>query len=82
MWLTSVNGDWGTYGGQVMSAFYHPTKTHSATTVGKLGQKRSVANKGEWAISIQTKALFGNKAFYNVIDWSYIENKAIFSILI
>ncbi len=51
-----------------MSAYYHPTKKHSATTVGKVGTKKSIANAGEWAISNQTKAAYGNKAFYNTLE--------------
>ncbi len=36
----------------VLSAYYHPTKEHSATTIGKNGNKKSVASAGKWAISI------------------------------
>ena len=60
-WVTSVDGYWGTFGGQVLSAYYHPTKKHTATTEGKLGQKRSTANAGKWAISIQSKAMWETK---------------------
>jgi len=35
----------------IISAYFHPTKKHTATTVGKLGEKRSEAAAGEWAIS-------------------------------
>ena len=64
IYLSELDGTWGLWNGTVMSAFYHPTKEHSATTVGKLGQKRSVAKAGEWAVSIQTKGLYGNKSNY------------------
>jgi hypothetical protein len=65
VWITNLNGGWLNYNGQVISCYYHPTKTHTASTKGKLGLKRSTASPGEWAISIQTRALFGNKAYYN-----------------
>ena len=42
-WVTSVNGSWGSYEGQILSAYFHPTKTHTASTEGKLGVKRSTA---------------------------------------
>jgi len=65
VWVTQVNGTWGTFGGKVISAYYHPSRTHSATTDGKVGEKRSVAAAGEWAVSAQTRAMWGNKAYYN-----------------
>lgn len=68
LWLTSVDGTWLSGDGNVMSAFYHPTKKHSASTIGKLGTKRSVAEAGKWAVSIQTRGAFGNKAFYNTLE--------------
>ena len=55
-----------------MTAYYHPTKKHSVTTVGKAGKLKSYAAAGEWAISQQTKAMSGNKALYNTEgtdDW-------------
>lgn len=58
-----------------MSAYYHPTKKHSATTEGKLGLKKSVAEAGEWAISIQTRGSIRNKAFYNTDEWFYYLKK-------
>ncbi len=67
LWITDLTGTWGLQNGKVMSAYYHPTKDHTATTVGKNGQKRSAAAKGTWAVSIQTRAAFGNKAYYNHI---------------
>ena len=51
-----------------MTAYYHPTKKHSVTTVGKAGTLKSYAAAGEWAISKQTKAMSGNKALYNTKD--------------
>lgn len=65
VWISSSDGSWGTWEGMVVSCYYHPTKTHSATTVGKLGTKRSEAAAGTWAISKQTRGLGGNKAFYD-----------------
>lgn len=64
MWITSVDGC-QELDGRVISAYYHPTKDHTATTAGKLGTKKSVAKAGEWALSMQTRALFGNKAYYS-----------------
>ena len=37
LWITDLNGTWGLHNGKVMSAYYHPNKDHTATTVGKLG---------------------------------------------
>ncbi|KAH0787819.1 hypothetical protein GPJ56_008168 [Histomonas meleagridis] len=65
LWITSLDGTWGTWDGKVISIYYHSYNRHSATTVGKLGFKRSVAEAGHWAVSIQTRALGGNKAYYN-----------------
>jgi len=65
VWVTQVNGTWATFSGNVISAYYHPSKTHSATSKGKLGEKRSIAAAGEWAVSAQTRALFGNQAYYS-----------------
>lgn len=64
-WFTCSNGRWGSYDGQVMSLYYHEYKKHSATTCGKLGEKRSIADAGHWAISIQTRRLTNNTAYYN-----------------
>ena len=68
LWITSLDGKFGTWKGMVVSAYYHPTKKHTATTEGKLGVKRSVAEPGQWAISTQTRGLFGNKCYYNTLD--------------
>ena len=43
-------------------------RSHTATTVGKLGTKQSNVKAGEWAISQQPRALWGNKAYYNTKD--------------
>jgi len=51
-------------GDLVISMFYHPSKQHSATAEG-LVKSRSVANPGEWAIAVTSKAMFGNKSFYS-----------------
>jgi hypothetical protein len=68
IWFSFTDGVITGWQGQVVSAYFHPTKEHSATTVGKLGQKTSKAAAGQWAVSMQTKALFGNKAMYNTLD--------------
>ena len=48
----------------VISMFYHPSKKHSATAEG-LVKSRSEANPGEWAIAVTSKAMFGNRSYYN-----------------
>lgn len=65
VWISHLEGTWGTWSGTLLSAYYHPSKSHSASTDGKLGVKRSVAAAGHWAVSQQTKGLAGNKAYYN-----------------
>jgi hypothetical protein len=67
LWITSLDGTWGSWEGQVVSLYYHPSKTHTATTVGRLGEKRSTAGPGQWAISYQTRGAFGNKCYYNTL---------------
>lgn len=68
IWISIVDGTWGSWKGQVVSLYYHPTYPHTATTEGKLGMHRSHAAPGKWAISIQTKAMWGNKSFYNTLQ--------------
>ncbi len=68
LWITSCDGKWASWSGMVASLYFHPTAEHSVTTVGKLGEKRSVAKAGQWAVSIQTRALMGNKAMYNTAE--------------
>ena len=60
-----VDGSLGQHNGLVISAYYHPIKLHSATTVGKAGTLPYYAAAGQWAVSYQTKAMHGNKALYN-----------------
>jgi hypothetical protein len=62
-------------GGLVVSSYYHPTKKHSATTIGKLGTQTSYAEAGEWAVSIQSKTIMldenwksKNKTKYDVVE--------------
>lgn len=64
-WISFVDGEWLTHGGGVLSAYFHPSAAHSATTEGALGTKKSVAAAGTWAVSYQTRGRVGNKAFYN-----------------
>lgn len=51
VWITYLNGNILLRNGKVVSLFYHPNKKHTATTIGKLGQKRSEAGPGCWALS-------------------------------
>eukprot|EP01121_Diplochlamys_sp_Union-15-3_P004125 TRINITY_DN14103_c0_g1_i1.p1 TRINITY_DN14103_c0_g1~~TRINITY_DN14103_c0_g1_i1.p1 ORF type:complete len:110 (+),score=18.16 TRINITY_DN14103_c0_g1_i1:39-368(+) len=67
-WISISDGKFGTWKGHVISLYYHPEKKHTATTVGKLGTKKSEANAGHWAISVQTRAISGNKTFYSDSD--------------
>lgn len=46
MWVTDLDGKWLSHDGMVFSAFYHPTKKHTASTIGKNGTKRSIADAG------------------------------------
>ena len=62
--VSTLDGKWLNYNGQVLAAYYHPTCVHRASTKGKLDLKRSVAAKGKWAVSFQTRGLFGNKSNY------------------
>ena len=68
LWVTSLDGQYLSYKGLLLSAYYHPSKTHTATTDGKTGPKRSTAHAGEWAISVQSRGMAANKAFYNTLD--------------
>jgi lactococcin 972 family bacteriocin len=63
-WISYVEP--GLYG-RVISCYYHPKRRHTATTVGKLGMRRSVANAGHWATSVQTKRWRGNRTYYNTL---------------
>lgn len=67
VFISSLDGNWSSWHGQVVACYYHPTRPHTATTVGKLGTKQSKAEAGSWAISIQTRAMFGNKTHYNTL---------------
>ncbi|CAD8113429.1 unnamed protein product [Paramecium primaurelia] len=67
IWISYLDGSYFLHNGQVVSLFYHPTRKHTATTIGKLGKKQSVADAGQWAYSIQTKGAYGNKTYYNIL---------------
>jgi hypothetical protein len=45
-WVTVVDGTWLSHEGIVVSAYFHPSRPHTATTVGKLGTKKSTAGAG------------------------------------
>ena len=56
--------------GHVFSAYYHPTKAHTATTSGKDDSRKiDLAPAGQWAISIQAKSddPKKNRVFYNTL---------------
>lgn len=67
MWISILEGNYGKWQGQVVSCYYHPTKDHTATTIGKLGTKRSEAPAGVWAVSFQPKSMYGNRCHYNTL---------------
>lgn len=46
IWITSVEGPWLSHNGFVVSAYFHPSRPHTASTIGKLGTKKSAANAG------------------------------------
>lgn len=54
--------------GQMMAAFFHKTRRHSATCChGDEIKAKSIKDGGKWAIAKAPKALFGNKTYYNVL---------------
>ena len=64
VWLSKMDGIKGLCNGIIASFYYHPTYNHTSITKGYNGKKTSVAKAGEWAISYQTKARWGNKTGY------------------
>ena len=46
IWFSFSDSPVSAWSGQLVSAYYHPSRKHTATTVGKLGEKRSVADAG------------------------------------
>lgn len=54
----------------VISAYFHPTKTHSATVINGFFIKnklRVIKEKGKWAISYLPRTLFFNKTYFNIL---------------
>ena len=59
-WITGVSD------GKVFSIYYHPTKWHKASVIGKVQVKGDWVKPGEPAVAITTQKLFGgNKSFYD-----------------
>ena len=59
--VSAVNGN------QVVAAYYHPSKFHSATADGGIGgggAVRSTANAGEWAVAVSSAGIGGRKTYY------------------
>ena len=55
----------------VISAYFHPTKRHSATVINgffKTNISKVSKEKGEWAIAYLPKTLFFNKTYYNILE--------------
>ena len=65
VWISILTGTWGFWNGKLCSFYFHPTKEHSAITDGKNGKHKSTAEACAWAISCQTRAMFGNKSDYD-----------------
>lgn len=62
-WISFINEKY------VISAYFHPTKRHSATVMNGFIKKnisKVLKEKGEWAIAYIPKTLFFNKAYYNI----------------
>ena len=67
-WISLINEKY------VISAYFHPTKRHSATVMNgffKTNISKVSKEKGEWAIAYLPKTLFFNKAYYNIYICSY-----------
>ena len=63
-WLSNIKD------GYVMSAYYHKTKTHTATCDGGLlggGQIRAKADPGQWAIALCKAGISGRKTYWNTL---------------
>ena len=68
VWISIKNPDFGILKGKVCSMYFHPTREHSASTKGKFGIKKSIADPCEWAISIQpTHWFFTDKTYYDTL---------------
>ena len=68
MWISTLEGNYEEWKGMVVSCYYHPTKRHTATTIGKLGTQRIEAPAGIWAVSVQPKSMYGNRSLFNTLD--------------
>ncbi len=54
--------------GQMMAAFIHPSRRHTATCYhGDTIASQSVKDGGKWAIAMAPKALFGNRMDFNIL---------------
>lgn len=53
--------------GQVLSAYNHPTKWHSASVDGGIGGQTAKSEKppGQWAVAIGRAGLMNRKTYYN-----------------
>jgi len=60
VWSHGINGS-----GIVVSDYYHATKWHHSTAVGKT-TKRSVAAPGKTSVARARKALMNNQAYYGL----------------
>jgi hypothetical protein len=60
IWVTAVED------GKILSAFWHPTKAHKTSVIGKVEVRGDWVPAGQTAISIGNSALFGNKAYYDI----------------
>ena len=61
VFVSAVNGN------EVVAAYYHPFKYHTATAVGGIGgcgTVKSSARKADWAIATSCAGISGRKVYY------------------
>lgn len=61
VWISTINN------GTVLSAFFHPSRSHSATANGGAfggGEVKSISGAGKWAVAWSSKGLTGAKTNY------------------
>ncbi|MET8813121.1 lactococcin 972 family bacteriocin [Streptomyces sp. NPDC004549] len=55
--------DYGAGTATVWSDYYHPSKCHGSTSIGKTTQS-DTAPKGDWSVTGVEAALYGNETYY------------------
>lgn len=62
VFVSSMTGDY------VVAAYYHPSKSHSATADGGTlggGVAKSTASKGRWAVAYSSQGIANRKTYYS-----------------